>query len=447
MADYTQQISQLLLADPQSQTEIARALSISQPSVSIIMRGNPMLFLKTGNARATRYYLRRPVHGQSWWPVYRVTAQGKAELFATLYSVYPQGFAYLLHERMEWAYTDSLPWWMDDMRPQGFIGRALMRSQPVAGLPDDLNALHDEDVLQILLHCPLDSVGNLLVGEQAYRMWLERQPVEPITEQTFLPIAAQAMAGWTGGSSAGGEQPKFLAQVAGHAVPCLIKFSAQLEDGNRAANRWADLLRAEHLALQILAGSGIAAATSWIVDHQANGIRRTFLCVERFDRTAQDGRRGLVSLRVLDAEFTASRERRWPLVVANLAAEGVIRTDDVPLVTTVYCYGKLIGNSDMHSGNLSFFLDGGQPLALAPIYDMLPMALSPVAGEVPQGLPTITIDSDIKGEYWRNALPLAIQFWTQLAQEVSIDPSFRQLGVGMLERLQTQIAPLIDRMV
>src|SRR5574344_285151 len=125
MADYTQQISQLLLADPQSQTEIARALSISQPSVSMIMRGNPMLFLKTGNARATRYYLRRPVHGQSWWLVYRVTAQGEAELFATLYSVYPQGFAYLLHERMEWAYTDSLPWWIDDMRPQGFIGRAL----------------------------------------------------------------------------------------------------------------------------------------------------------------------------------------------------------------------------------------------------------------------------------------------------------------------------------
>ena len=83
--------------------------------------------------------------------------------------------------------------------------------------------------------------------------------------------------------------------------------------------------------------------------------------------------------------------------------------------------------------------------------DGLHVLLDDAFGLVIQGTGGLVEDQDARiGDQStcdRNALPLAIQFWTQLAQEVSIDPSFRQLGVGMLERLQTQIAPLIDRMV
>jgi hypothetical protein len=64
----------------------------------------------------------------------------------------------------------------------------------------------------------------------------------------------------------------------------------------------ADLLVAEHLALELLAAHGYAAARSAIV----TGGERVFLEVERFDRVGAHGRVGYVSLRALDADFGAA---------------------------------------------------------------------------------------------------------------------------------------------
>jgi hypothetical protein len=43
----------------------------------------------------------------------------------------------------------------------------------------------------------------------------------------------------------------------------------------------------------------------------------------------------------------------------------------------LHAFGRLIGNSDMHQGNLGFHLADQGPLPLAPVYDMLPMSLAP----------------------------------------------------------------------
>ncbi|MCW1777683.1 hypothetical protein NB693_25720 [Pantoea ananatis] len=96
---------------------------------------------------------------------------------------------------------------------------------------------------------------------------------------------------------------------------------------------------------------GIAAAESELLESDG----RVFLQSTRFDRTPVLGRRGFVSLAAVD--------RPW-------AHRLVVGT-----------FGALIGNNDMHLGNAG--LMGDLPLALAPIYDMLPMAFRPAAsGEV-----------------------------------------------------------------
>jgi serine/threonine protein kinase HipA of HipAB toxin-antitoxin module len=46
-------------------------------------------------------------------------------------------------------------------------------------------------------------------------------------------------------------------------------------------------------------------------------------------------------------------------------------------VADLYWFGRLIGNSDMHPGNLGFHLVDARPLELAPAHDMLPMFLAP----------------------------------------------------------------------
>lgn len=79
----------------------------------------------------------------------------------------------------------------------------------------------------------------------------------------------------------GGEQPKFTATVEedGQRDAVLVKFS-RAADGE-AAERWADLLVCEHLALQCLRDAGIQAAASELI--QTSDY--TFLEVRRFDRT------------------------------------------------------------------------------------------------------------------------------------------------------------------
>ncbi|TVP80016.1 MAG: hypothetical protein EA353_04940 [Puniceicoccaceae bacterium] len=42
-------------------------------------------------------------------------------------------------------------------------------------------------------------------------------------------------------------------------------------------------------------------------------------------------------------------------------------------------FGELIANTDMHFGNLSYFLPDEAPYPLAPVYDMLPMQFPPAA--------------------------------------------------------------------
>jgi len=76
----------------------------------------------------------------------------------------------------------------------------------------------------------------------------------------------------------------------------------------------------------------------------------------RFDRTVDVlGQRGFVSL----------------------LTQGWVDRDAQAAMGRLHVFGRLIGNSDMHQGNLSFRLVDRGPLPLAPAYDMLPMSLAP----------------------------------------------------------------------
>ena len=74
----------------------------------------------------------------------------------------------------------------------------------------------------------------------------------------------------------------------------------------------------------------------------------------------------------------------FPVVRMRLAA-----ADLVDQVRILWWYGKLIGNTDMHLGNVSFRFRpdprGRVQLNLAPAYDMLPMLYAPLSGgEIPE---------------------------------------------------------------
>jgi serine/threonine protein kinase HipA of HipAB toxin-antitoxin module len=204
------------------------------------------------------------------------------------------------------------------------------------------------------------------------------------------------------GSSAGGEQPKFVAFTDRHV---LVKFSSA--EDNPVARRWRDLLAAEHIAAQVLIDAGIPASRSRLLDIAG----RRFLEVERFDRVGQIGRRAIHSLLSVEAEFVGDASAPWPALVARLTAQGTVTAEAAAGAALLYAFGTLIGNADMHNGNLSFVSEHGRPYQLAPAYDMLPMAFRPLgSGALPDSLPAARLHSSVQAEAWRRALALADEF-------------------------------------
>jgi hypothetical protein len=328
---------------------------------------------------------------------------------------------------------EDLPWFAWDMRPQGFLGRALVQKHPELPRPNRWQDWNSDDILQWLaLHgasCP----GNLVIGEAAFQDWLEHETRHssmaitlPDRVTTYPVLAANALQGLGYGSSAGGEQPKFSAlrkNTDGSYQEVLVKFSPPMDTA--AGQRWADLLVCEHLALQLLteAEAELSLATRSAL-MMAGG--RTFLEVERFDRIGLTGRRGMVSLEAVNAEFLGLKEQTWEAAAAALlAGRHISKTDhDALLRRTVFA--QLIANTDRHFGNISFFMDDAGRLTLTPAYDMLPMAFAPVNNEViERPIPTARPRTDTLA-YWTWGQELAECYWQRVQEDTRVSRAFKQ---------------------
>jgi hypothetical protein len=201
----------------------------------------------------------------------------------------------------------------------------------------------------------------------------------------------------------------------------LVKFTAPHD--NPIAARWRDLLLAEHLTLETLADAdGVGAARSRMVDVGA----QRFLEVQRFDRVGACGRHALLSLACLDGEFVGNAAAPWPVVTAELARQAVITRQAHAGAASQYAFGTLIGNTDMHAGNLSFVGDRVRPYALSPVYDMLPMAFGPSADGVARGtVAPAHLHPSVDGDTWRAARSLAEQYLTRLNDDIRFTAAFQ----------------------
>lgn len=428
-------IIDFLRRNPASSTEIADFCGCDRSTVTRQLKLLETKLVATGRARSTRYYMLRGVDSET--ALYRVSEAGKAEHFGTMVAVMPHGYVVKTHNDADERYYDDLPWWLQDLRPQGFLGRNLAKTLFNKGIvgTEDIDYWKDQDIFRALLYAKGDSPGNLLIGAFSYQQWLQHEPFA-VLEADFVKIATDAMAGEVVGSSAGGEQPKFCAFVDGKHR--LVKFTEPVANAN--SQRWADLLQAEHLALNTLADSGIAATHSQIFQLE----QRTFLNCERFDRIGELGRKGLVSLRMAEMEFVG-KPAEWPLIAQHLLQDKRITTADAETIALIWCFGRLIANTDMHAGNLSFYYAGDGELTLAPVYDMLPMAFAPLRSGAMASRHTLTIIALAQGKHWRQAYDMADKFWAQLLTNADISAEFKDIAQTMQLELQAK-KQLIDRM-
>lgn len=410
---------------PQPVRQLVGSLGLSQPTISraINALGDEIVRIETG--RTIQYALRDTRRGIGDIPIYRVTPEATIKPLGTLIPVRPDGFV-MQQSGGKTLHSDSLPWWLFDMRPQGYLGRAYASCHAASlGLPSQLNDWDDTHTLRALLVQGHDAVGNLLLGDAARERFLStnHRPIDEADKASaYIQLAGESARGEIPGSSAGGEQPKFVTYAHTPNGPrhLIVKFS--LPESNPVTQRWRDLLLAEHLALDTLDSEGIAAVHTHIKDF---GNQR-FLEVERFDREGELGRHALISMKALDAEFVGAGSAGWPLIANALAKDGQITREAVAGTSLLQAFGALIGNTDMHTGNLSFISDQGRPYSLAPAYDMLPMGFAPRSGgALPSELNDITPHADIPPEIWQRASRVALLYLDRLRNDSRFSAAFQ----------------------
>ena len=405
-------------------------LGISRPVLGRLVREAGDQVMRVGRARATAYVARASTDAGSDWPLWRMRPNATLEELGTLYLLRggrfqfaPTGERPNLVRPVEGVpgHFPGLPWFLDDLRPQGFLGRSLAhRAGPGLGVPTDLNRWQLRDTLLAITRTGGTAIGDLLLGGHAVERALAEleapsDAIEVAGRRTrYSEWADAALAGEEIGSSPGGEQPKFTSTVVtpDGRYAALVKFA--VHDSGQAAPRWAELLACEQIALGCLREAGLPAAEAELVDAE----RHLCLEVRRFDRTPDHiGRRGFVSLLAVDAAFAGTGGHDWPLAAEQLAAEGLADADTAARMAELHWFGRFIGNSDMHAGNLGFHLIDAGPLALAPAYDMLPMYLAPSrTGAVRPAVPLSLGPPERTGQTGQiaRAAEIAIRFWDQV---------------------------------
>jgi hypothetical protein len=384
--------------------EACALMQVSQPTFSRLVERMGNQLLVYGKARSTHYALRRRIEGLSEEiPLYVIAADGKPSLLASLHPAEPRGFV------IEWrkpvaarSYYPDLPYFFDDLRPSGYLGRFVPLAHPELGAPRDIQAWSADDCLRYWCRWGSNGVGNLILGEAALARFLERRQAKAPKARDFPELARSALALGDAGSSAGGEQPKFALEASGKEAASLIKFSPPLRDP--IGRRVGDLLVCEHLCLEVLSKHRISSAKSRVVE----AGNQLFLRVERFDRVGRFGRRGVVSLRALGMEFVGAQDR-WRRISAGLVRAKKIAPATHDSVRELELFGELIGNTDMHPGNLSFYVDDSLGIAgLAPVYDMLPMMYYPRQNQLMDKAYAPALPSPEDAAAWKKACALAL---------------------------------------
>ncbi len=438
MSSPPERLRLLLASGPAAPRQLIESLGISQPTLSRLINGAGEEIVRIGAARSIQYALHDRSRGFDDIPIYRVTVDGTLQRRGVLIPVRQDGFVMRQDNGMT-LYSVSLPWWLLDMRPAGHLGRAwASRHGPNLGLPANLNEWTDSHALRALIAVGHDAPGNLLLGDIARDRFINAPAPVPVTPDEYPALADSAERGDLPGTSAGGEQPKFIAYADNRHV--IVKTTSAAD--NPVSQRWRDLLLAEHHALQTLRDHGMGASASRV--HDIAG--RRFLEVERFDRIGASGRRAIHSLAALDAEFVGRASSPWPEITAALVRANVVVDAALEQAAILYAFGVLNGNTDMHHGNLSFVSEHGRPYELAPAYDMLPMTFMPRAGgAVRNEVTPAHLHPCVEARIWNRAAEMAGNFIARLEGDERFSGEWQACVEALrrhLEDAQAKIARL-----
>jgi len=403
--------------------ELQQLSGKSQPTLSRALHTLSKQLVTLGQGKRTRYGLPQSIRGlPAQQPLWWTDAQGRTTRFGTL-TLLAGGRVHVAADGLDVLSRGQLPWFLAPLRLQGFLGREWALR---LGLDSNPERWGLEQVLYGALRID-DHPGAISIGDVKGE-FVPEDPVD-ITARAahYDTLAADVTATLPAGSSAGGEQSKFLSALAsGERV--LVKFSPPR--GTPFGERWHDLLHAEWLALYVLAEHGFDVAPARVIA----SATRTYFESTRFDRIGANGRRHAVALDAVHEAFVAGPRQHWAASCEALVAQRRLSQGDADTVRTWLEFGRLIGNTDMHFGNLSLWADepAKARFALAPLYDMLPMRWRP---DVFSGLPDYAPFEPPRLAHDEAASALAQRYWQRLSTHAPVSSALRSVAAEMAQRL------------
>ena len=334
----------------------------------------------------------------------------------------------------------GLPPYMAFAAPSGFLGRqAAQEAASTLPLPANLKDWSDEHRIAWLFSRGLNLPGNLVFGDAALQLEMPLRATTPVAqaERPLHYVAmASALKSAAMGSSAGGEQPKFLSLVEGlgHVI---VKFA-------KRGSRMAALLPLEHLALRALGAVGVPSAATQLLA----GGDFIFLEVQRFDRVGPLGRMGMLSAGSVDDEMFGQRDT-WSAFAQRCVRAKMLSPADALQIDTLAAFSELIGNTDRHFENISLLIDEqGEYTGVAPAYDILPMRYASIGGGLD---PAWTVIQPRIGDIgpqplvWGTAARAAELFWRWAQTEklaVPVPPAVKRLAAQNLLAARDFAGPL-----
>ena len=438
------EIERALAAGPRTAAQLAAALEISQPTLSRTIQAlsQTVTSFRVTGQRTPLYGLLRqlPMGLSPRQRIHRHLSKGHIRPFADV-EFLAVGATLERAGKVTTLYA-GLPPYMAFAAPSGFLGRQL--AQEVARsqqFPANLKDWSDEHRIAYLFTQGLNLPGNLVYGDVPLQKEMELRAAAPIPAAEKLAHyveMASTLKAAAYGSSAGGEQPKFLSltEDSGHVI---VKFA-------KLGSRMAELLPLEHLALRALSEVGVPAAPTQLL---AAGDY-VFLEVARCDRVGLTGRIGMLSAGSVDDEFFGMRDS-WSEFARRCVQAKYLPPGDARHIDTMAAFSELIGNTDRHFENISLLIDeDGEYQGVAPAYDILPMRYASIGGGMDPDLTPIepkigTIGP--KPEIWERAARAAVRFWLSAQAETLAAPlsrKMKRLAVQNLRVARTFVAPLLS---
>ena len=437
-------VARALTGGPQTAAQLISRLGVSQPTLSRTIRGlsQTITSFRITGQRTPGYALLRqlPMGLNPRQRIHRYLAQGHILPFADV--EFLVGGGTLERVGKVTRLYEGLPPYMAFAAPSGFLGRQLAQQAARSPIfPGNLSDWNDEHRVAYLFTQGINLPGNLVFGDLMLQRELELRAAAPVPAAAKLMHyveMASTLKTSAYGSSAGGEQPKFLSltEDSGHVI---VKFA-------KLGSRMAQLLPLEHLALRALAQADVTATPTQLLaagDH-------VFLEVARFDRVGPNGRIGLLSAGAVDDEVFGRRDS-WSAFAARCEQARILSHGDARQVDTLAAFSELIGNTDRHFENISLLVgENGRYLGIAPAYDILPMRYASIGGGLDPALTPIEPQIGAIGlqpQVWARAAHAAEHFWRSAQTQtlaVPLSAAIKRLAAQNLKVASAFAAPLLS---